>query len=86
MTTREPALSEVHADLVGRLQQDERLRKVEQDLAALRLLPAEIQRMEARLVTAIEANRPRSPWTAVSAMAAVLTVVLIVSAALYGPA
>jgi hypothetical protein len=84
MPDREPTLSEVHADLVGRLQQDDRLRKVEQDLAALRLLPGEIQRMETRLVSAIEANRPKSPWPAVSAIAAVFAVVLVVAAALYG--
>jgi hypothetical protein len=84
--TTEPTLSEVHADLVGRFKHDDRLRSVEQEVAALRLLPTEIRRMEDRLVAAIEANRPRSPWPAVSAMAAVLAVVLIVSAALYGPA
>lgn len=83
MPDREPTLSEVHADLVGRLEQDARLRKVEQDLAALRLLPAEIQRMELRLVGAIEKNAPRSPWPAVSAIAAVAAVALVLLAAIY---
>lgn len=80
----EPTLSEVHADLVGRLKHDERLRAVEQKIAALELLPAAVERMEARLVEAIKANAPRSPWPAVSALAGVLSVVLVLAAVIYG--
>lgn len=93
----EPALSEVHADLVGRLKHDERLRNVEQEQAAqsatMAALRDEIRAMrldaktdKAEVLAAIEANRPKSPWPAVSAMAAVLAVVLVVAAALYGQA
>jgi hypothetical protein len=77
------SLSQVHADLVERLEQDKRLRDVEQHIAALKLLPSEIQRMEIRLVAAIEGNKPKSPWPAVSALAGVLSVVLILAAAIY---
>jgi len=63
-------VARLHADVVARLAHDERLRKVEQDLAALRLLPDEIRRMEGRLVAAIAENRPRPVWPAVSAIAA----------------
>lgn len=79
----EPTLSEVHADLVGRLKHDERLRQVEIEIGALRLLPAEMRRMEDRLVSAIQEARPKSPWPAVSALAAVLGVFLVIAAAIY---
>lgn len=80
----EPTLSQVHADMIERFEHDKRLRAVEQDVAALRLLPAEVQRMEGRLVEAIKANAPKSPWPAVSALAGVLGIVLVVAAAIYG--
>lgn len=79
----EPTLSDVHADLVGRLKQDERLREVEKQVAALSNLPDLMQRMELRLVTAINENRPKSPWPAVGALAAVMSVVLVLAAAIY---
>lgn len=79
----EPTLSEVHADLVGRLKHDERLREVEQKVASLSNLPELMQRMEARLTTAIADNRPKSPWPAVGSVAAVMSVLLVIFAAIY---
>lgn len=80
----EPTLSEVHADLVGRLKQDERLRAVEQQQAAMAAVIAEIPRMEERLMAAIHEVKPKSPWPAVSALAGALSVVLVIAAVLYG--
>lgn len=79
----EPTLSEVHADLVGRLKQDERLREVEKQVASLSNLPDLMQRMEQRLVTAISDNKPKSPWAAVGSIAAVMSVLLVIFAAIY---
>ena len=50
------ALLHVHADLVVRLQQDKRLRALEQQVAALKVLPAEFVRMDDRIVRAISAG------------------------------
>lgn len=80
----EPSLSEVHADLVGRLDHDERLRDVEQQVAVLSTMPDAMRRMEDRLVTAIEESKAKSPWPAVSALAGVMAVMLVVTAAIYG--
>ncbi|HEY9418240.1 MAG TPA: hypothetical protein VIQ30_26055, partial [Pseudonocardia sp.] len=63
----EPTLSEVHADLVGRLKQDERLRSVETQTATLTAVVQDMPRMEARLMTAIAEAKPKSVWPAVSA-------------------
>lgn len=79
----EPTLSEVHADLVGRLKQDERLREVEKQVASLSNLPDLMQRMEARLVAAISDNKPKSPWPAVAAITGVVSVALVIAALLY---
>lgn len=79
----EPTLSEVHADLVGRLKHDERLREVEQKVASLSNLPDLMRQMEQRLTTAIADNRPKSPWPAVGSVAAVMSVLLVVFAAIY---
>ena len=79
----EPSLSEVHADLVGRLKQDERLREVEKQVASLSNMPDLMQRMEARLVVAISDTKPKSPWPAVGALAAVMSVLIVLLAALY---
>lgn len=93
------ALLHVHADLVVRLQQDKRLRTVEQQVAALKMLPAEFIRMDDRIVRAIsevkeaaeqaaavaaEASKPRPIWPAVSAIVAAIALILLVAQALYG--
>lgn len=91
----EPTLSDVHADLVGRLEQDKRLRALEQAQAAagadmravkdeLSHMRAEAKEDKAELLAAIRENKPASPWPAVSAMAAVLGLMLILAAAIYG--
>jgi hypothetical protein len=93
------ALLHVHADLVVRLQQDKRLRTVEQQVAALKMLPAEFVRMDDRIMRTIsevkeaieqaaaaaaEASKPRPIWPAVSAIVAAIALILLVAQALYG--
>lgn len=84
MSSTEPTLSQVHADLVERFKHDERLRSVEQEQAAMRAVIADLPRMEARIMGAIEANRPKSPWPAVGALAGVMGVLVVIFAAIYG--
>jgi chromatin segregation and condensation protein Rec8/ScpA/Scc1 (kleisin family) len=94
----DPTLSEVHADLVGRLEQDKRLRAVEQNQSSLEATMnafitesvadrleqrAERIRSEARLMTAIEATKPKSPWPAVGAIFGAVTFLFAVAAAIY---
>ena len=62
---------------------DERLRAVEVDTAALKVLPAEFIRMEDRLVAAIEKNAPKSPWPAVSAITGAVAFLFVLAAAIY---
>lgn len=76
----EPSLSEVHADLVGRLKQDERLREVEKQVASLSNLPDLMQRMEVRLTSAIEATKPKNQWAAASVIVAAVAVVVAILA------
>ena len=76
----EPTLSDVHADLVGRLQQDERLRAVEQQTAAMAVVVSEIPRMEARLTAAIQDVRPKNTWAAAGVIVAAIAVVVTVFA------
>ncbi len=63
---------------------DERLRAVEVKIAALDTLPEAINRLEARLVSAIEANKPKPIWPAIAAMTALFGVAMAFFAALYG--
>ncbi|MDN5854484.1 MAG: hypothetical protein L0K86_16865, partial [Actinomycetia bacterium] len=81
-------LSTVHADLVGRFEHDKRIRylEVEQGVqsATLAEVKATLPRMEDRLVKAIEASKPASPWPAVGALAGVMAVLVVVFAAIYG--
>ena len=90
----EPSLSEVHADLVGRFQHDERLRHVEQTQAAQNatmhamLEKVDALRLDAKadkreLLTAIEASKPKV-WPAVSALTGVLVLLSGFFAVLYG--
>lgn len=84
----EPTLSEVHADLVARAKLDERLRAVETGQSSLEATVAsllkELPASEARLLRAIEANGPRSPWPAVGACTAVVAFLFAIAAAIYG--
>jgi len=79
----EPSNSELSRQIEEGFRVDTRLRTVEQEIAALRLLPKEIQRMEDRLVEAIAKAKP-NPWPIVAAMAAVAAVLLAVASQLYG--
>lgn len=79
----DPTLSEVHADLVGRLKQDERLRAVEQQTATLAAVVSDMPRMEQRLKDAIAELKPKSPWPAVAAITGVVSVALVIAALLY---
>lgn len=79
----EPTLSEVHADLVGRLRQDERLREVEKQVASLSNLPTLIERMENRLTSAITENKPKSAWPAVAACTSVFVALMGLFAVVY---
>lgn len=76
----EPTLSEVHADLVGRLKQDERLREVEKQVASLSNLPDLMQRMEVRLTSAIAETKPKNQWAAASVIVAAVAVVVAILA------
>jgi hypothetical protein len=79
----EPTLSEVHADLVGRLEQDKRLRALEQTTATLTAVVADMPRMEQRLKEAITELKPKSPWPAVAAITGVVSVALVIAALLF---
>lgn len=78
----EPTLSEVHADLVGRLKHDERLRAVETQTATLQAIVQDIPRMETRLMAAIQDTKPKNTWAAagviVAAAAVVVTIIALV--------
>ncbi|TCC26717.1 hypothetical protein [Kribbella speibonae] len=72
----EPTLSEVHADLVGRLKHDERLRAVETQTATLQAIVQDIPRMEARLTAAIQDSKPKNTAAWASVVVAVVAVVV----------
>lgn len=76
----EPTLSEVHADLVGRLKHDERLREVERSTATLQAVVQEIPRMEARLVAAIQDTKPKNAPAWASVVVAIVAVVVAIVA------
>lgn len=75
----EPTLSEVHADLVGRLEQDKRLRALETTTATLTAVVQEIPRMEQRLKEAITELKPKSPWPAIAAISGLVGVAVVVA-------
>jgi hypothetical protein len=90
----EPTLSEVHADLVARLEQDKRLRTVEQQQAATNAevgnLRTDIARLEGanaagftEVKALIQENRPRPAWPAISAMVAAIALLLVIAERLY---
>lgn len=75
---REPTLSDVHADLVGRFKHDERLRDVEQRTARVEAVIADLPRMENRLTTEIrESRRNFSQWAGVAVAAVAVFVAVI---------
>lgn len=88
MSTEEPTLRQVRDELKADLQLDGRVRQVEIQQATtateLTNLRDEVRAMKTDIVTEIRASKPPSPWPAVSALAAVLSVVLLIAANLYG--
>jgi hypothetical protein len=83
----EPSLGQVRDELKADLGLDQRVRAVEisQAIAATSLdgLRHQVEGMEERLMTAIEANKPKPVWPAVSAIVALVALLLVVSQALY---
>jgi len=73
----------IRADVVSRLEHDKRLRAVETEQAAmaksLEMVHENLPKMEERLMAAIAAAKPASPWPAVGALAAVMAVLLAVA-------
>lgn len=88
MSHEEPTLRQVRDELKADLQLDGRVRAVEIQQATtateLTSLRDEVRAMKTDIVAEIRASKPQSPWPAVSALAAVLAVVLVVAARLYG--
>ena len=84
----EPSLSQVRDELKADLGLDARVRGVEIQQATTKTevanLRDEVRSMKTDIVAAIEANKPKPVWPAVSAMAAVLGVFLVIAAAIYG--
>lgn len=92
--TSEPTLSDVHADLVNRLEQDKRLRSVEQQQAATNSevagLRDDIHRLEtsafngfSELKQLISDSKPKY-WPATAAIVAAVGLVLVIAQAIYG--
>lgn len=79
----EPTLSELATQIRDGFAHDERVRALEQDVAALRLLPNEVRRMEDRLVEAIKANGPKPIWPVVGGLASVMMVLMALFALIY---
>lgn len=90
----EPTLSDVHADLVGRFQHDERLRHVETvqsaQSATMNAVREEIRAMRAdakddklEVLSAIADAKPKPVWPAVSGVIACVALLLVVAERLY---
>lgn len=88
MSAQEPTLGQVRDELVTHMGLDQRVRQVEIAQATTSVEVAsmkdELRMTKAEILTAIAANKPPSPWPAVSALAAVLSVVLLIAGRLYG--
>lgn len=82
MPEDDSALSEVHADLVGRLEHDKRLRAVEVEQASMRsafeAMRTELPKVEERLTAAIAASKVNI-WPAVGAICAVVLAALTIA-------
>lgn len=84
----DPSLSQVRDEILAHVNLDGRVRKVEIQQATteavLASLKDEMRQTKTDIVAEIRASKPPSPWPAVSALAAVLSVVLLIAARLYG--
>lgn len=83
----EPTLREATNRILNHIDLDGRVRKVEIQQATteavLTSLKEELRQTKTDIVAEIRASKAASPWPAVSALAAVLAVVLLVAARLY---
>lgn len=88
MTHGDPSLSQVRDEILQHVNLDGRVRKVEIQQATTEAVLAsvkdELRQTKTDIVAEIRASKPASPWPAVSALAAVLSVVLLIAARLYG--
>lgn len=88
MGTPDPSLGQVRDEILAHVNLDGRVRKVEIQQATteavLSSLKDEMRQTKTDIVAEIRASKPPSPWPAVSALAAVLSVVLLIAARLYG--
>jgi hypothetical protein len=88
MTASEPSLGQVRDEILSHVNLDGRVRHVEIQQATtsteLTGLKDEVRSMKNDIVAEIRASKPPSPWPAVGSLAAVLSVVLLVAARLYG--
>lgn len=79
----ETSYSLLRADIAAGFKHDDRIRALEIEQAETKAILAGLARMETRLMEAIKDSRPKSPWPAVSALAAVAAVFLVLAAAVY---
>lgn len=90
MTPSDPSLAQVRDEVLSQLGLDQRVRQVEITQATTTVevaaLKEDLRATKTEILSAIEANKPPSPWPAVSALAAVLSVVLLIAGRLYGVA
>jgi hypothetical protein len=95
MTPEEPSLRQVRDEILTHVDLDGRVRRVEVQQAmtetALGSLKDEVrgQRQEMRdtkgeIIAAIEANKPKPVWPAVSSIVAVVALILVVAQSIYG--
>lgn len=84
----DPTLGQARDEILQHINLDGRVRHVEIQQATteavLSSLKDELRQTKTDIVAEIRASKPPSPWPAVSALAAVLGVVLLVAARLYG--
>jgi hypothetical protein len=84
----DPSLRQVRDEIIQHVNLDGRVRKVEIQQATteavLSSLKEELRQTKTDIVAEIRASKPPSPWPAVGALAAVLSVVLLIAARLYG--
>lgn len=78
------SLDTIAARIQSGFKHDERIRELETGMAEVKTVLASLPSMEQRLIKAIEENKPKSPWPAVSALAGLVGVALVLAAAIYG--
>lgn len=88
MNSTDPSLGQVRDEILASVNLDGRVRRVEIQQATteavLSSLKEEMRTTKTEIVAEIRASKPPSPWPAVSALAAVLAVVLVIAANIYG--